>query len=124
MDGVPFVSLVLTAPDADGSPLLLLSDLAQHSRNLKSDARVSLLYDATAGSTDPLTGARLTVQGLIQQCDDTTARQRYLAHHPRASRYDGFIDFRLYRVTVERGHFIAGFGRIDWIDGVDLLASV
>ena len=33
--------------------------------------------------------------------------------------YAGFRDFRLYRVMVERGHLVAGFGRIEWIDGRD-----
>ena len=54
--GGPFVSLVLLVADLDASPLLLLSDLAQHSRNIAFDPRVSLLLDGTADYPDPLTG--------------------------------------------------------------------
>jgi putative heme iron utilization protein len=114
--GAPYVSLVLTVCDGDASPLLMLSDLAQHTRNILDDDRVSLLFDATAGLADPLTGARLTVLGRAARCDDARALGRYMAHHPSAARYAGFTDFNLYRVTIERGHFVAGFGRIQWID--------
>ena len=115
LEGAPYVSLVLSACDADASPLLLLSDLAQHTKNMAADGRVSLLFDATGGLADPLTGARLTVLGRAMRYDDQAALDRYVARHPSAARYAGFGDFHLYRVSVERGHFVAGFGRIEWI---------
>src|SRR5262245_8450200 len=54
LGGAPYASLVLFAVDLDASPLLLLSGLAQHSRNIAFDPRVSLLLDATEGHPDPL----------------------------------------------------------------------
>ncbi len=123
LEGVPYVSLVLAAPDLDGSPLLLLSDLAQHSRNIAGDPRVSLLFDDTAGLDQRLIGARLTVVGEAARCDDAQALARYVGVHPSAAQYAGFGDFRLYRVQVARGHFIAGFGRIEWISAEELLAT-
>ncbi len=123
MDGRPYVSLVLVAPDADGAPLLLLSDLAQHSRNLAADPRLSLLYDGTEPGADRLAGARLTVLGAAAPCDDAIALACYLERHPSAALYAGFKDFRLYRVTVERGHLVAGFGRIEWIEGEALTGA-
>lgn len=119
--GAPYVSLALVVADQDASPLLLLSDLAQHSRNIAFDPRVSLLLDGTAGYPDPLTGPRLTVIGQAEPVDDPRRLARFVAHHPTSSVYSGFADFRLYRVTVERGHLVAGFGRIHWIEGRDLL---
>jgi putative heme iron utilization protein len=110
----PYGSLVLIATDADGSPLMLLSDLADHTRNLKADPRASLLLDGTAGLEDPLTGARATVIGRVERTDQ--GRDRFLARHPSAERYAGFGDFNLYRMRVERAHMVAGFGRIHWID--------
>ena len=62
-EGWPYASLVLLAVDHDAAPLLLLSDLAEHSRALAADARLSLLVDGTAGHADPLTGPRLTLLG-------------------------------------------------------------
>jgi putative heme iron utilization protein len=121
MRGVPYASLVLIAADLDGSPLLLLSDLAQHSRNIAFDPRISLLFDGTAGYRDPLTGPRLTVIGQATAVQDARRLARFTAHHPASTLYSGFADFRLYRVAVERGHLVAGFGRIHWIEGRDLL---
>ena len=121
MRGAPYASLVLIAAAFDASPLLLLSDLAQHSRNIAFDPRVSLLLDGTAGYRDPLTGPRLTVIGLARPIEDHQSLARFTARHPTSTVYSGFGDFRLYRVTVESGHLVAGFGRIHWIDGGDLL---
>lgn len=115
--GAPYVSLVLVAADLDASPLLLLSDLAQHSRNIAFDPRVSLLLDATQDYPDPLTGPRLTLLGRAEAIADARSLARFTAHHPSSSVYSGFSDFRLYRVSVERAHLVAGFGRIHWIEG-------
>jgi putative heme iron utilization protein len=123
MDGAPYVSLVLVAFDADGSPLLLLSRLAQHTKNLLTDPHVSLLFDGTAGLDDPLTGPRLTVLGSAALCPDPAARERYVARHPSAAAYASFSDFDLYKVTIERGHLVAGFGQICWIEAVALLGG-
>ena len=119
--GSPFVSLVLLVADLDASPLLLLSDLAQHSRNIAFDPRVSLLLDGTAPHSYPLTGPRLTLVGQVEVTDDPRRHARFIAHHPASSVYSRFADFRLYRVRVERGHLVAGFGQIHWIEGRDLL---
>lgn len=119
--GVPYASLVLFAADLDASPLLLLSDLAQHSRNIGFDPRISLLLDATEGHADPLTGPRLTLIGRAEAIDEPRRFARFIAHHPMSSIYSGFGDFRLYRLIVERAHLVAGFGQIRWIEGRDLL---
>ena len=123
LGGAPYASLVLLAVDLDASPLLLLSGLAQHSRNIAFDPRVSLLLDATEGHPDPLTGPRLTLLGRALPTEDRRCLARFIAHHPASAGYAGFGDFRLYRVEVERGHLVAGFGRIDWIEGGDIRFS-
>jgi putative heme iron utilization protein len=122
MEGAPYVSLVQVAFDADGSPLLLLSRLAQHTRNLLSDPRVSLLFDGATGLDDPLTGPRLTVLGQVIACPDPAALGRYVERHPSAQTYAAFSDFNLYKVTVARGHYVAGFGQIRWVRAEALLA--
>jgi heme iron utilization protein len=122
LEGWPYASLVLVALDHDASPLLLLSDLAEHSKNLARDRRASLLFDGTAGRDDPLTGARVTVLGEIEQITDERLRSRFTARHPSAAGYAGFADFRLYRLTVARAHLVAGFGRIHWITADALLS--
>jgi putative heme iron utilization protein len=111
-DGWPYASLVLAAVDHDASPLLLLSDLAEHSKNLKRDSRASLLFDGTAGRDDPLTGARVTVLGEAKPINDARLLARFTARHPSAAGYAGFADFHLYRLEIARAHLVAGFGRI------------
>jgi putative heme iron utilization protein len=117
LEGAPYASLVLVAVDLDADPLLLLSDLAQHSRNIAADPRIALLFDGTAGHAEPLAGPRLTVLGTAEPSNDRRLLARYTARHPNSRLYADFSDFHLYRVRVERGHLVAGFGRITWIAG-------
>ncbi len=118
--GWPYPSLVLVAFDLDGCPLLLLSALAEHTRNLSADPRIGLLFDGTAGLEQPLTGARLSVLGRVVRTDDPRHRDRFLRRHPDAALYAGFADFALHRVVIERAHLVAGFGRIHWLTAADL----
>ena len=131
--GRPYASLVLSACDHGGSPLLLLSDLADHSKNLAAEPRASLLFDGTAGHDDPLAnplaGPRASLLGELRpvtvevgdQADAARLLARYTARHPGAADYAGFADFRLYRMTVESAHLVAGFGRIHWLSSPEVL---
>ncbi len=120
--GWPYASLVLVTLDHDAAPLLLLSDLSDHARNLKADPRLALLFDGTAGYRDPLAGPRASVLGRAELSDgEERLMARILARHPGAELYAGFKDFHLYRVRVECAHLVAGFGRIHWIEAGDVL---
>jgi putative heme iron utilization protein len=128
-DGQPYASLVAVACDLDASPLLLISDLAQHTRNIAADPRVSLLFDGGGedhlrapvdSRDDPLAEPRLSLTGDAMRCDDAVLLARFTARHPSAAAYAGFGDFHLYRVTIGRSHLVAGFGRINWIEADDL----
>ena len=114
-DGWPYASLVMVACAQDSSPLLLVSELAEHTRNLASDPRASLLFDGTIGLDDPLTGLRATVLGPVERCDESAVLDRYVRRHPDAETYLALGNFHLYRMTVERAHVVAGFGAIDWL---------
>src|SRR5215469_565128 len=94
----PYASLVLVAADLDASPLLLISALAEHTKNLLAEPRASLLFDDTAGLDDPLTGARATVLGELRPDPDPYRLARFTARHPAAAAYVGFADFKLYRM--------------------------
>ncbi|HYM30352.1 MAG TPA: DUF2470 domain-containing protein [Candidatus Cybelea sp.] len=120
-DGWPYASLVLVACDQDASPLLLISALAEHTKNLTAEPRVSLLFDGTVGLDERLTGARVSVLGRAERTDDPHHRARFLARHPSAANYADFRDFAFYRLNVERAHLVAGFGRIHWIAGSEIV---
>jgi heme iron utilization protein len=121
LGGAPYASLVLVAADLDASPLLLLSDLARHSRNIAFEPRVSLLIDGTEADPEPLAGPRLTILGHAEISADPRHLARFVARHPSSATYASFADFRMYRVRVERVHLVAGFGRIEWIEADKLL---
>jgi heme iron utilization protein len=107
--GDPYCSLVNLASYADGSPILLISRLAVHTKNILADSRVSLMLDERSAG-DPLEGARIMLSGHARQAD--AARRRYLNAHPAAEAYAGFKDFSFFRIHPEGTHLVAGFGRI------------
>lgn len=124
-DGSPFVSLISVASDGDGSPLILVSELALHSANLRRDRRASLLVlqEAPAGE-DRLAAARLSLVGAASDAaNQEAARRRFLARHPEARSYASFADFRLLRFEIASAHLVAGFGRIRDIAPAALLAA-
>src|SRR5215813_7020018 len=122
--GHPYASLVLIATEPDGSPILLISRLARHTRNLKADARASLLCDASNGLGDPLAGGRLTLIGEARPSLSASALGRFLARHPAAQVYAGFADFSVYQLEVAGAHFVGGFGKIIDLAGADVLSDV
>jgi putative heme iron utilization protein len=112
--GDPYCSLVNVASHPDGSPILLISRLALHTRNLLSDARVSLMLDERADG-DPLEGARIMLAGRAEQAADPDlemVRRRYLSAHPSAEAFVNFTDFSFFRIRPSGTHLVAGFGRI------------
>jgi putative heme iron utilization protein len=119
----PYCSLVNVATAADGAPLLLISRLALHTKNILADARVSLMLDERKEG-DPLEGARVTLMGKAVATDTETARRRYLARHPSAEMFAGFADFGFYEIELAGAHLVAGFGRIVDLDPADILTDL
>lgn len=120
----PFVSLVLPALAPDGAPVLLLSDLSDHAKNLQRDPKSSLLFDGTLDLKEPLTGPRITLLGEVRRSEDQAAdKSLYLAQQPSAEMYVNFGDFHCYRFTILEGLFVAGFGRIHRIAPRELLGE-
>jgi putative heme iron utilization protein len=112
--GDPYCSLVNVASHADGSPILLISRLAVHTKNILSDPRVSLMLDER-GKGDPLEGARIMLLGRAEEvaADELKfVRQRYLNAHPSAETFVDFKDFSFFRIRASATHLVAGFGRI------------
>jgi putative heme iron utilization protein len=122
-DGSPFASFVLVGTDDSGDIVLLLSQLAVHTRNLAGDPRASLLVVAEGGeSGDPLAGARVTLSGRVDTQVGEDGQKRFLAGHPEAERYVAFGDFRFYRLKIASAHLVAGFGRIVDLARADIVS--
>ena len=112
--GDPYCSLVNVASHADASPILLISGLALHTRNILGDSRVSLMLDERAAG-DPLEGARIMLAGHAEEAsgaDIADMRRRYLNAHPSAEAFVDFSDFSFFRIRPSGLHLVAGFGRI------------
>ncbi len=126
--GDPYCSLVNVATAPDGAPLLLLSKLALHTKNVLADSRASLMLDERNSfkipDGDPLEGARVMLMGTLAATADAVARTAYLRRHPEAEMYAGFADFAFYRLSISRAHLVAGFGRIVDLSTQDILTDV
>ncbi len=118
--GDPYCSLVNVATAADGSPLLLISKLAVHTRNIMADPRCSLMIDERKQG-DPLQGGRVMLMGTAVKTDDPAVRRRYLARQPEAELFAGFADFVFYEMKLKGAHLVAGFGRIVDLKPDDIL---
>src|SRR5882757_10838704 len=118
--GDPYCSLVNVATAADGSPLLLISTLAVHTKNVLVDPRVSLMIDERTQG-DPLQGARIMLRGTAAASADKDIRRRYLERQPEAEMFVGFADFSFYKMMLKSAHLVAGFGRIVDLEPEDVL---
>lgn len=118
--GFPFATLTNVATDVDGAPLILVSGLSTHTKNLLAEPRVSLLLtksgqNARAEKGDPLAHPRLTVQAQAMRVEDEATlprlRARFLARHPKAQIYVDFPDFTFFRLEPVSVHLNGGFAR-------------
>src|ERR1700724_2960969 len=112
--GDPYCSLVNVATDPAGAPILLISRLALHTRNILGYSRVSLMLDERAEG-DPLEGSRIMLAGMAEEAggeDAKILRRRYLNAHPSAEAVVDFKDFSFFRIRPSGAHLVAGFGRI------------
>ena len=123
--GDPYCSLVNVASASDGSPILLISRLAIHTKNLLADTRVSLMLDERVEG-DPLEGARIMLSGHAEEivAGRDIVRQRYLNAHPTADVFVDFKDFSFFKIRPIGTHLVAGFGRILDLKPAQFLADI
>jgi putative heme iron utilization protein len=118
--GQPFASLVTPACMPDGSLLMLLSRLSEHTRQLAADPRCSVMVSGAAVSANPQMMPRVTVTGVAEVVDDAALKARFLAVHPYASLYADFGDFATWLLRPAAGLLVAGFGRAFRLKAADL----
>jgi putative heme iron utilization protein len=115
-DGYPYSSIVAYAALENGDMLLLLSQLAEHTKHIADNPQASFFLHDKLGLDDPLAEPRLSLLGKVQPAAEVTFRQRFLELHRAAAIYIDFADFAFYRFTPETLYYIAGFGRMGWAD--------
>lgn len=123
LEGYPFGSVSPFILDHAGRPVILISDIAEHTKNIVADARVSLIVQPY--SADMQTTGRVTVIGRAERLADKDALgPRYLRYFPQATDYFTMHDFNFYRIEPVRIRYIGGFGRIHWIEPVGYLSAI
>ena len=126
-DGFPLATLTTIATNCIGEPVLLLSQLSLHTRNLDADPRCSLLL-AQGGKGDPLAHPRLSLVGRAVRVSEPVQRRelraRFLNRNPKAALYADFADFSFWRLALQEAHLNGGFGKAAGYQGLDLLSAV
>jgi putative heme iron utilization protein len=112
----PYVSLVNIASDGQGHPVVFISKLAWHTRNIEADPLASIMVSEIPPAGDALTGPRVTVLGRLEKLPAAEMAQRYAHHHPEARAYLDFPDFAFWRLAPQKIHAVAGFGRIETME--------
>jgi heme iron utilization protein len=116
--GYPFGSIVSFALDDAGRPLLCLSDIAEHTRNLTANPKASIMVIEQADrDTDQLALGRVTLMGEVTRVtgdDIASVNEAYRAAHPHAY-YAEFDDFAYYRMTIRSVRYVGGFGHMSWV---------
>jgi heme iron utilization protein len=125
--GAPSVSRVAVATDAQGMPILLISDLSRHTQALKLDPRCSLMV-GEPGKGDPLAHPRVTLACIAtklaregEEFDGLTAS--FLAHQPKTALYIGFADFSFFRLEIQSAALNGGFGKAFNLTEADMVKT-
>jgi heme iron utilization protein len=119
-EGYPFGSVVQYVLDDRGQPVTLLSELAEHTKNLRRDGRASVLVSSSVmPGDDPMSLPRVTLVGsltLVSDNEVSALRDRFLSAHPTAASYATFRDFAWWRLDLDSVRFVGGYGRMSWVD--------
>lgn len=118
--GHPFGSVVSYALARDGKPTILISDIAEHTKNIQADPRCSLTV--SMGGDDPQAVGRITIVGkavALTGAEGENEAMRYDRRYPAAAEYRRAHDFTLYKIEPVKVRYIGGFGRIHWVESAD-----
>ena len=114
LPGYPFGSVVPYVLDAQAYPVVLVSRLAEHTRNIGADPRVSLIVLAAGGKVQE--NARVTYLGrALPLASPGVVENRYLRFFPAAREYRSQLDFDFFRIEPVTLRVIAGFAKAHWV---------
>ncbi len=126
-DGHPWGSVVTYGEMPDGAPVILVSTLAEHGRNLVRDARASIVVQQVEQFGDPLDNGRVTLAGTMRapldDAERAIAQAAVEAVSPAAAMYGGFGDFSLWILDIDRVRWVGGFGRMDSVTADDYASA-
>lgn len=124
--GYPFGSVAPFILDQNAQPVILISSIAEHTKNILANPKVSLLVlegheDLQASSRLTLIGEASKIEATVTSSDYQNLQARYLRYFPQSASYFATHDFSFYHIAVTHARFIAGFGKMGWIEGEELM---
>ncbi|MEL6894427.1 MAG: DUF2470 domain-containing protein [Actinomycetota bacterium] len=124
-DDFPYTSIAPISVDPNGAPVICVSSLAEHTRNLRRTGRSSVLVQERCDDrSDPLALARATYVGTFVEFEpEQLDIDRHLAAHPYAAHYIEFPDFGWWRFEVQHLRYVGGFGVMGWADASSFAAA-
>ena len=120
--GTPFGSLMPYALDGEGNPIIYISTLATHTKNLTKNPACSVMV-TKVDEDDLFNSARVTFLGKMKKVTDKDeiekTKKLFFARHKKAEELDQFHDFAFYKLDIEKIYYIGGFGDIQWVEPKD-----
>ncbi len=118
LPGYPFGSVTPYCTDRMCRPIIYISHIAQHTKNIVADSRVSLTVIEKSTSDDVQAQGRVTCIADAKQIEtgNEDVRERYFRYFPAARQYERTHGFTFFRLDPVRIRFIGGFGRIFWVE--------
>ena len=117
LGGYPFGSVTPYCMDRMCRPIIYISPIAQHTKNILSDSRVSLTIIERTESDDVQAQGRVTCIANASEvaAADLDVRERYFRYFPSSRQYEHTHAFEFFRLELVRVRFIGGFGQIFWM---------
>lgn len=124
--GYPFGSVTPYCADEQCRPIIYISHIAQHTKNIIADSRVSMTVIESNGSSDDVQAqGRVTCIANARPVGENEAgvRERYFRYFPPAQQYDRTHGFAFFRLELVRVRFIGGFGQIYWLEPDEFIVT-
>ena len=134
-----YSTFTMVAFDYDLSPILLLSNLSEHTTNILNNQDVSLMlceeqkmyqffpkFENKIPSIDyedPMSRPRITLIGRIKKTNDIHIKKRFLSRHPASKLYSNFGDMNFYKINIKSAHLIGGFAQVKWFKKLELFSE-
>ena len=114
--GYPFGSVLPYSLDDAGWPMILVSDLAQHTKHLAENPRCSLvLREHEDGDIQQQMRLTMLADALPIEDIDPALAARHFRYFPASRSYFEELNFRFLRLAPFRFHCVGGFGAARWI---------
>ena len=118
-EGYPFGSFITYVSDKNRTLLMYTSDIAQHTKNLKTNSKACVTLFKLDTEYDKQNSSRLTLMGDLKDVpvdDLEECQERFIKFLPESKKYSSMHDFKFYKLEISRIRWIGGFGDIAWLN--------